>query len=110
VTEISTATIKINPVIDIEGLDAGVRAAVAQVLRKMADEMDTPADTREPALWGYHIGDRVKYTESGMGAAGLVRVIGAVKRDGNDAPYLRLDAPGFGGIGHAFYDTEITFA
>lgn len=47
-TEIGTATIKINPVIDIEGLDASIRAAVAQALRKMADEMDTPA-AAEPA-------------------------------------------------------------
>lgn len=95
-TEIGTATIKINPVIDIEGLDASIRAAVAQALRKMADEMGTPADTREPALWGYHIGDKVRYTEDGEGPAGDVRTIGAVDHRG-----LRLDSENYKGAGFA---------
>lgn len=175
-TEINTATIKINPVIDIEGLDASIRAAVAQALRKMADEMDTPASaepaprftyvqiggregildsqqpgkwsdygsiasnpetakvdrkyveaeaaalnadddvspedlawdaipaaTREPALWGYHIGDRVKYTDGTADWLGE-RVVGKV-----EGLTLRLDEPsGRQGVGQAYSSTEIT--
>lgn len=109
-TEIGTATIKIIPEFDAEALTDQVRASVAAALRKIADELDTPAATREPALWGYHIGDRVRYTESGVGPLNVVRVIGAVKRYADDEPYLRLDDPNSAipGIGHAFNAAQIT--
>ena len=107
--DIGTATIKITPEFDVEDLAAQIRAAVAEALRKMADEMGTPADTREPALWGYHIGDRVRYTETGIGLATVVRVVGEVKRP-DDEPYLRLDDPDGStpGVGHAFNADQIT--
>lgn len=104
-TEINTATIKINPVIDIEGLDASIRAAVAQALRKMADEMDTPAATREPALWGYYIGDEVRYTEDGEGPVGALRTIGAVE---SGRLGLRLDSEDYEGAGYASDPSHIT--
>lgn len=46
--DMSTATIKITPVLDIEGLDASIRATIAQALRKIADEMGTPAEPVVP--------------------------------------------------------------
>jgi hypothetical protein len=43
VTEIGTATIKITPEFDVEDFAAQMRVAIAEALRKIADELDTPA-------------------------------------------------------------------
>lgn len=172
-TNTSTATIQIVPEFNVEDFTAQLRVAIAGSLRKIADELDTPAaaptsprysyvqigdregildsqqpgkwsdyglvssnpemaridrqyvesevralnnsdyagddvtwgdifqltpaDTREPALWGYHIGDRVKYTEVGEGRTGDVRIVGAVFNGG-----LRLDLSPTTGIGYGY--------
>jgi hypothetical protein len=121
VANIGTATIKIIPEFDSEtlaALDDTLREAVAASLRRLADGLtakaqaaaseDTPASP-EPALWGYNIGDRVAYTSRGLGATGTVRVVGAVRRDFDGTPNLRLDHPDrtAPGIGHAYSPSDI---
>lgn len=58
---------------------------------------EVEAILEEPTLWGYKVGDRVRYTHPGDDALLGVRVVGAIEVD-----RLRLDVPGGRkGIGYA---------
>jgi hypothetical protein len=79
----------VEQVYDIPALVAEVADLKA---RLAALESPEPTAPDEPTLWGYKVGDLVKYTRVGLGPTGEVRTVRVVD-DGPWARRLRLGIP-----------------